>query len=341
MDDATQDKLQELGDLELAILVSLISGQHAILFGPSNMTRDLGEEVRLLCNATFGLRVATIDCSSKTTVDEFSQAVLIDVNDSFEDAVEQSGDNTRGALPARVSSGSSPVYRSSIGNNHLDERRVADVVVTTNLDLAAKDVQVQVLELLRTKRIFTHTAMHSAPRDLLFVAILSKPGARLSIHLNDMFALSHFHTAEDGLPYLNGTAEPTAAPTFSSQDVRALRDLSTEVRLTGEVAAYLHNLVVFMRMSRYVKGGVTATATRQLRALALALAPLHGLDYVPPSLVALAAKKVYPNRLVLATEANERSLQWGSDVEAIRLLLEGVTVEDVIEDVIRSVAPPL
>lgn len=71
------------------------------------------------------------------------------------------------------------------------------------------------------------------------------------------------------------------------------------------------------------------------------LSPLHGLDYVPPSLVALAARKIYPHRIVLTTMENERSMQWGSSLEAIKDELEGITVEDVIEDVLSNVEVPL
>ena len=56
-----------------------------------------------------------------------------------------------------------------------------------------------------------------------------------------------------------------------------------------------------------------------------------------PSLVALAARKIYPHRIVLTTPENERSLQWGSDIEAVRQMLDGVVVEDVIDDVLAQV----
>jgi hypothetical protein len=72
-----------------------------------------------------------------------------------------------------------------------------------------------------------------------------------------------------------------------------------------------------------------------------ALAPLHGIDYITPSLVALAARKVYPHRLVITTPENERSTQWGSSVEAVAELLEGITVEEIIEDVLETVQVPL
>lgn len=72
-----------------------------------------------------------------------------------------------------------------------------------------------------------------------------------------------------------------------------------------------------------------------------ALAPLHGLDYISPSMVALAARKIYPHRIVITAPENERSMQWGSSLEAVKAVLEGVTVEDVIEEVLESVEVPL
>lgn len=75
--------------------------------------------------------------------------------------------------------------------------------------------------------------------------------------------------------------------------------------------------------------------------LSSVLAPLHGLGYVTPSLVALAARKIYPHRIVITAPENERSMQWGSSMEAVRAILDGVTVEDVIEEVLQSVEAPL
>jgi hypothetical protein len=71
------------------------------------------------------------------------------------------------------------------------------------------------------------------------------------------------------------------------------------------------------------------------------LAPLHSLDYISPSLVALAARKIYPHRVVITTPEDERSMQWGSSLEAVKAVLEGVTVEDVVEEVLQSVEVPL
>lgn len=66
------------------------------------------------------------------------------------------------------------------------------------------------------------------------------------------------------------------------------------------------------------------------------MAPLHGLTYVTPSIVGLAARKVYRHRIEIASPEKERSMQYGSDLDAIREILEGVGPEDVIEDVLGS-----
>lgn len=128
---------------------------------------------------------------------------------------------------------------------------------------------------------------------------------------------------------------------ISHDDLYQLRVAAAKVRVTAEVAAYLHNTALFMRLSRYIAGGVSALATSHFRSIVKALAPLHNLNFCPPSLVALAARKVYPHRLVLATPKTERSLQWGSDPRAVQEALRDMTVEDAIEDVLLSVEAPL
>ena len=71
------------------------------------------------------------------------------------------------------------------------------------------------------------------------------------------------------------------------------------------------------------------------------LAPMHGLSYVTPSLVALAARKVFPHRVEIAASEDERSMQWGSDKNAVAAYLKDMTPEKVIEDILEQVEVPL
>ncbi|OMP83763.1 hypothetical protein BK809_0005144 [Diplodia seriata] len=129
-----------------------------------------------------------------------------------------------------------------------------------------------------------------------------------------------------------------SSPPRNSRDTVCKR---LSLTLASEVFAYMQNLIAFLRLHRAVSGGISALATRHFELLVRALAPLHGLNYVPPSLVALAARKIYPHRILLTAPENERSMQWGSSLEAVREVLDGVTVDDVIEDVLQQVEVPL
>lgn len=221
------------------------------------------------------------------------------------------------------------------------------------------------IKLIRGKRNFTRTAVHAAPRPFLLVSLSVSRTQRLTEHLNDAFFISHKHQAQDGLPNLEElqdqrfVSEDDASTSsvvrrstytavskvqsvlFSLEDLAQLTKLTASVRISSEVRAYLHNIVVFMRLHRAVAGGISAMATRHFNTLAHVLAPLHSLEYVHPSLVALAARKVYAHRIAITTPEDERSMQWGSSLEAVKAVLEDVTVEDIVEEVLQSVEVPL
>lgn len=130
-------------------------------------------------------------------------------------------------------------------------------------------------------------------------------------------------------------------PTFSQSDISNLRQLALHVAVDIDVSRYQMNIVSFLRMHRAVGGGITPQATRHFEVLMKSLAPLHGLDFVTPALVALAARKVYLHRIKMVEPARERSMQWGSELEAIERLLDGLGPEDVIEEVLGMVGAPV
>jgi len=101
------------------------------------------------------------------------------------------------------------------------------------------------------------------------------------------------------------------------------------------------NIVSFLRMHRAFARGASPMATKHFDHLVRCLAPLHKVDYVTPALVALAARKIYPHRIEVVDPERERSVQWGSRTEAVEALLDGVGPEDIIEDVLGTVPPPL
>lgn len=65
------------------------------------------------------------------------------------------------------------------------------------------------------------------------------------------------------------------------------------------------------------------------------------MDFVTPSLIALAAKKVFPHRITIAKPETERSVQFGSNLAAIQQYMEGLTPDGIIDTVLAKVDCPL
>jgi hypothetical protein len=70
------------------------------------------------------------------------------------------------------------------------------------------------------------------------------------------------------------------------------------------------------------------------------LATLHGIDYLTPSIVALAARKAFRHRIVLAEPEDDRSLQYGSDIQAVTKVLAPASPDSILDGVL-ALEPPL
>ncbi|KAL8768886.1 MAG: hypothetical protein Q9209_004940 [Squamulea sp. 1 TL-2023] len=371
-------RVEELGDLELALLLSFVANEHCLIQTEIEGLDSLQQELQLVrtvihLHSIFSLSshqivsniyrrsCVVIECSEKTDLDDFIDGLMLDVPSADEPTAKKSvnnADTIEVLKPGR--SGADVPSKSS---TDLKEPRIADVVVLRNINRANYDIQIQALELIRTKRVFTRTSFVMAPKDFCMVIIQSPEGPHLNKHLNDHIFLSHFHGLEDGFPNLENASEwieddrsssssvvrkPVLqnpyiglSVTFSEAEIQALVTASKNTTVTAEVECYLHDIVTFLRMHRAVDGGINPMATKCFQSLVRCLAPLHGLDYVTPSLVAIAARKIYPHRIILTIPERDRSLQYGSDLAAVRAALEGVTPESIIEDVLVSVEAPL
>ena len=93
----------------------------------------------------FGLTCALVDCSAATTLDDFKQSVLVDVQDPLDDHAASS---THPSLPSFKHTGSRQTFfRNQSGtSNELDERKIADIIIAKDLNMANSNVQTQALE---------------------------------------------------------------------------------------------------------------------------------------------------------------------------------------------------
>ncbi|OAA36286.1 hypothetical protein NOR_07631 [Metarhizium rileyi] len=336
-----ESKIHDLSDLELALLLCLISREHGLITTPSASLPLLIAELRLVATLTFGLTCSIIDCTPSTTLDDFASALLL--------PPEPAQQPQRPDSFAQRSTHASPLPPTS---------QIANCILAKNLNLAPKSVQIQALELLRTRRIFTRTSVQTAPKQFVFIPVLEAEapgkGARVTPHLNDFFSLAHWHDPEEGFVNIDEHNDASRGSTesvvrrdegdsvlISERDVSHLAQLSQQVQVDVEVIRYQMNIVSFLRMHRAVADGITPNATKHLDKLMRCLAPLHGIDFVTPALVGIGVRKVYLHRIRITSPENERSMQWGSKLEAVAVLLEDIGPEEVVDDVLGMVTAPI
>ena len=158
-----------------------------------------------MARKTFGLSCAVINCDASTTFESFTSALLLPHSEDSDSSLAAL-DNTK-SPESYFSYRSRYQQRNSLAGPSL---RIANIVLAKNLDLAPLAVQIQALELLRIGRVFTRTAVHSAPKRFLFVPVLGADSGgctHVTKHLNDFFLLAHWHDPEDGFLNLEDDEE--------------------------------------------------------------------------------------------------------------------------------------
>ncbi|KIY03983.1 uncharacterized protein Z520_00675 [Fonsecaea multimorphosa CBS 102226] len=357
------DHVDDLTDLELAVLLSLVAQHPCMVVARDDLLDDLASELALIARDMFSLSYIILDRHDLQSIETFGAAVLDDDNNEYDDITHEPDIDMEG-----VRTGFYSISRSSnlVDHQKLDTRRVVNVIIAKDFNLAPEDVQIQALELVRRRRMFSRTTVHAAPTVFLLLPLVaaSSKHIRLNKHLNDRIFMSHSHSPEDGFPNLeelddaansedhDSTYSYSRSPNRRRQQMIANRRIDAKVlieqlraqgqaaTITPEIRRYLQDVVAFLRMERGVDGGISPYATTLFLALAKYLAPFHGIDYVTPSLVALAAKKIYPHRIIMATPGRERSTQYGTDLASARDLLDGLDPDKVIQNVLDTVECP-
>ncbi|KAF6222159.1 hypothetical protein HO133_001245 [Letharia lupina] len=333
------ERVQELTDLELAMLLSLVAGQHCIVAAEQDDLDSLEQELQLvlgtIASNVFALYHTVLHCNHSTTLADFRDGILIDSkpsdwldNGELGTSMDSDQSSRRHYGPAKHRS-ASPIQpiRTKQNERQQDDRSIANVVLITGLSLASEDIQIQALE-----------------RDHIFI--------------------SHYHSQEDGFANLEEASEwieddhasvssvihrssaqyssDIVPPhSFTQQEIRQLAEVSEDINFTAEIKAYQQNIITFLRLHRAVGSGVSPRATQHLTNLVQYLAIIHGQSYVSPSLVALAIRKIYPHRVTIIGPEAERSIQYGSDFQAASAVLKGYDPSQVIEEVLASVDTPI
>ncbi|EEP80189.1 predicted protein [Uncinocarpus reesii 1704] len=143
------DKLEDLSDLEVAILLCLVAQEHGIIDTDSQTIDDLSRELSLIAGGTFGLSNVVLDCSPHISLEEFSNAILTpDQNGGRRSRFSQSSTDAD-SYPEPISYGditSRENAKSRLRQTHLDDRKVVNIIIAKNFDQTPEEVQIQALE---------------------------------------------------------------------------------------------------------------------------------------------------------------------------------------------------
>ncbi|EYE92962.1 uncharacterized protein EURHEDRAFT_414911 [Aspergillus ruber CBS 135680] len=350
------DLAQELSDLEVALLLCLVARGHPLLETTNDGIDDVAKELSLICSNKFGLSCAVLDCSSVTSVEDFCNGIA--ASDSCKGQIQPPGSRAESSSNFSILQGSQePRNRSrSLIRTELE---VVNVVVAKNFNHVDEYIQLQALELIHSKKLMTAKADLNTPEHFLFVPLVARntetlqPG--LNTHFNDHLLISHFHDPKDGYTYLedgndwlsdgqsiSSVVHKPASKQYAKVPQLLLYKFQREgdaVTMSAEVLRYQQDIIIFLRLSRAVAGGITTKSNNYFLRFSKFLAALHGLDYLTPSIAALAAKKVFRHRIIIAKPEDDRSLQYGSDLEAVSQVLRNVGPEEILESVLALEAP--
>ncbi|GLI74310.1 hypothetical protein PoHVEF18_002547 [Penicillium ochrochloron] len=318
-----EDFVRQLSDLEVALFVSLVAREHCLIETTGDLIDDLAKELALISSRTFDLSYSILDCSTETSIKDFYDEILTaearrgqERPPYFRLKTGSSSNLSTYMTPRDRDQSRSPAPRSTA-----DEINVVNIVIAKNFNLVDDDIQVQALQ-------------------------------------NEHLLVSHFYSWVDGFVYLEDDEWLSDSQTSASSVIHKpsyqqkksakidemmmdkLREASESVTTSAEVVRYIQDIVVFLRLSRAVGGGVSAKANFQLSRFAEFLAPLHGIDYLTPSIVALAARKVFRHRIIVTAPGQDRSLQYGSDMVAVSHALADVTPDSILDGVLE-LEPPI
>lgn len=139
---------------------------------------------------------------------------------------------------------------------------------------------------------------------------------------------------------------PTINPTqhITLEMINEVSQQIDSIMIIPEIKAYMQDIVVFLRTHRLVQAGrgVSPKAVKDFDRLLRILCVVHGSEYATPSLVAIAARKVFPLKVDLCRHPeDEPTLHYGSDIKLVTKWLQKWDVELIIDDVLNIVPSPL
>ncbi|KAF7718538.1 Uncharacterized protein PECH_003650 [Penicillium ucsense] len=366
MDFSSFEKLaRQLSDLEVAVFLSLVAREHCLIETSDDLIDDLAQELALVCTHSLGLAYSILDCSAETSTNDLCNGSLTPSarKEQEEPAISRLKSESSGNLSTLGTAQSRDQSRHAAPRSPEEGINVVNVVIAKNFNLVDHDVQLQALQLMRSRHLFMESYTLNAPANFIFIPLVVRESEQLqpplNCYLNEHLLVSHYHAAVDGFSYLeqddwlsddrDSASSVIYKPIHHQQKstkisettIEKLREASDCVTISAEIMRYMQDIIVFLRLSRGMGGGIYAKANLHLSRFSRLLAALQGFDFITPTIVALAAEKVLRHRIIVATPDRDRSMQYGSDVQTVSRILADITPDSILDGVFQEVEPPV
>ncbi|KAK9479966.1 hypothetical protein V1514DRAFT_350877 [Lipomyces japonicus] len=339
-------------DLFVGMLASLVGKQHAIVTVSSEEYLDYIEQMILLIGSNiFGFNTSSVVCSPEMSSREFANALLVStkhVSGSFSPLPSVNTTSLPDPNYSELDNGLNKFQNLDQSSLNLT-KKFPNLIVIRELDKSNNYVQARLLEILRSKKLVTSQGVVITSFPFLVIPLLVKTSAQVQLfpYLLDHFFISHNY--EPSIPVdideskkFNFPLSPYSFQCLVSvKDIESISSIANNVIISAEIRRYMHDVIVHLRLHRAVGGGISARASKDMELFVKCLAPLHGINFATPILVSIATRKVYSHRLAIPLPEEERTMIYGSDLDAVKNFLQHWTADLVIDDVISSVAAPM
>jgi MoxR-like ATPase len=239
-------------------------------------------------------------------------------------------------LPADVTG--SEVYDQRTGEFHVRPGPVfANIVLADEINRATPKTQSALLESMQERQVTIGGETKSLPDPFMLVAtqnpIEMEGTFRLPKAQNDRFQqklIVEVLTGQDELDLLNRFDEsPRLGPDAVSAvitvaDIKRAQQEVESVHVSDRLKQYILALVAATRSHPDIEYDTSSRATLAFLTTSKASAAIDGRDYVVPDDVIQLARSILRHRLTLSSEAE----------------LDGVTPEEVIDEIVRTVPVP-
>lgn len=189
-----------------------------------------------------------------------------------------------------------------------------------------------VFSLLEMSMDNQRTLYHEIRKHKYPLILVSSPDSELDTKLETLLLFNYRDEVGD-LP------QPSEPFKFTSLD--AIKERVRQVTITTEMKTYIYDLIVEVRYSRFIKGGIPTYIITDLTDFIRFKAFILEMKFVTPAIVKACFKIVLPLRLHLIEPEDDPSLLYGSNPALVQQLVRAIDANDVIDIAISNVRPPI